>query len=182
MLIYPSIQYLGHKISTNGLQPTTEKIRAIKTAPSPKDISQLKSFLGLVNYYGKFLPDLLTILAPLYCLQQKDVTWKWDTEQQKAFDEIKSMLTSECLLAHYDPTQELVIACDASPYSVGAVLSHRYENAQERPITFASRSLAPAEKNYSQLEKEGLAIIYGVKRFKMYLLGRRCSICSMLLK
>ena len=84
------------------------------------------------------------MLAPLYHLEQKDVTWTWGTDQKNAFDNVKSMLTSECLLAHYDPTKELVLACDASLYGVGAVLSHRYEDGKERPIAFASRLLAPA--------------------------------------
>ena len=84
-----SVEYLGHRITAHGLQPTNEKIRAIRDAPAPKDISQLKSFLGLVNYYGKFLPHLSDILAPIYKLLQKWTTWTWGEEQQKAFDDAK---------------------------------------------------------------------------------------------
>ena len=73
--VLSSVEYLGHKISASGLQPTLEKFKAVQTAPPPQDITQLKSFLGLVNYYGQFLPDLSTVLAPLYHLEQKDVTW-----------------------------------------------------------------------------------------------------------
>lgn len=170
--LMPSVEYLGYKITEKGLQPTAEKVEAVQSAPAPQDISQLKSFIGLVNYYGKFLPDLSTVLSPLYRLLRKEDKWCWGKEQQTAFEKVKSLLTSDRLLVHYDPDQELILACDASPYGVGAVLSHRGEDGQEKPIAFASRTLAKAEKNYSQLEKEGLAIVFGVKKFHPYLFGR----------
>ena len=174
----PSIEYLGHTISASGLQPTKEKVRAIVEAPAPHNVSQLKSFLGLLNYYAKFLPQLSTLLAPLYSLLQKNKQWTWGGEQEKAFLEAKAQLTSPRILAHYDPEKELVLSCDASPYGVGAVLSHRMDNGSEKPIAFASRSLAPAEKRYAQLDKEALAIVFGVKKFNQYLLGRKFTILS----
>jgi len=173
-----SVEYLGHKISAQGLQPTDEKIRAIKEAPAPKDVSQLKSFLGLVNYYGKFLPHLSQTLAPFYRLLQKEMPWNWGEEQEKAFQDAKSQLSSECVLVHYDPEKELILACDASPCGVGAVLSHRMEDGRDRSVAFASRSLAPAERNYSQLDREALAITFGIKKFHNYIFGRRFSILS----
>ena len=174
----PTVEYLGYKVSAKGLQPTADKVEAVQSTPPPQDVSQLKSFIGLVNYYGKFLPDLSNVLAPLYKLLQKETKWSWGAEQQKSFDEVKKLLTSDCLLAHYDPNKELILACDASPYGVGAVLSHRDEDGQEHPVVFASRTLGVAEKNYSQLEKEGLAIIFGVKRFHQFLFGRHFIILS----
>ena len=141
------------------------------------DVSQLKSFLGLINYYGKFLPNLSTVLFPLYSLLQEQTKWTWNDVQQKSFDKVKSLLASDCVLVHYDPSKEVIVACDASPYEVGAVFSHREADGQEKPIAFASRSLAVAEK-YSQLEKEGLAIVFTVKRFHQYLFGRHFIILS----
>ena len=171
------VEYLGHKISAKGLQPTTQKVRAITEAPRPTNVTQLKSFLRMLNYYGKFLPNLSTHLAPLYALLQKQSRWSWGSQQDKAFKKAKLMLTSSCLLTHYDPTKPLILACDASPYGLGAVLSHQLEGG-EYPIAFASRSLAPAEKNYSQIDKEAPAIVFGVKHFHQYLYGRAFLIKS----
>ena len=148
----PSVEYLGHTISAEGLQPTTEKVRAIVDAPAPQIVSQLRSFLGWVNYYGKFLPKLSSTLAPLYRLLEKQVKWIWGADQDMAFQAAKMQLTSQCLLVHYDPQKELLLSCDASPYSIGAVLSHQMEDGSERPVAFASRSLSPAEKKYAQLD------------------------------
>ena len=150
--------------TAEGIQPSPDKVKAVQEAPIPQDVTQLKSFLGLVNYYGKFLPDLSHLLAPLYRLLQKDVEWYWKADQQSAFEEVKKLLTSDRLLVHYDSDRELLLACDASPYGLGAVLSHQGTNGEEQPIAFVSRSLNPAEKNYSQLEKEGLAIVFAVKK------------------
>ena len=93
--LFPSAEYLGHKISAKGLQPTSEKVKAIHNAPPPCNVSQLKSFLGLLNYYCKFLPDLSSKLAPLYQC--------WSSSQQEAFQKAKESLTSDSLLVHYDP-------------------------------------------------------------------------------
>ena len=174
----PSVEYLGHQISAQGLQPTMDKIKAVQEAPKPQDMSQLRSFIGLVNYYSKFLPEVSSVLAPFYSLLQKDKKWSWGKEQQKSFDDVKWLLTSECLLVHYDPSEELILACDTSPYGLGAVLSHRESNGREQPIAYTSRSLGAAKKKYSQLEKEGLAIIFGVKWFHQYLFGR-CFLSSL---
>ena len=140
-------------------------------------MSQQKSILGMLNYYGKFLPNLSTCLAPLYSLLQKRSHWSWGPKQHKAFEEAKNLLTSSSMLTHYDPSKPLILACDASPYGTGAVLSHKVGD-DELSITFVSHSLAPAEKNYLQMDKEALAIVFGVKNFHQYLFGRHFMIKS----
>ena len=172
------VEYLVHKITLQGLQPTDEKVRAILKAPAPTNVSQLKSFLGMLNYYGKFLPSLSTCLAPLYSLLQKNTKWTWHQEQEKAFQKAKDLLTAAPVLTHYDPDKPLILTCDASPWGVGAVLSQLLEDGCEHPVAYASRSLAPAEKKYSQIDKEGLAIIFGVQHFNRYLLSRSFTIHS----
>ena len=149
-----SVEYLGHVITNEGLQPTQAKVIAVQNAPVPQNISQLKSFLGLINYYRKFLPDLSPLLAPLNNLLQKGTKWNWTETQQAAFNKAKSLLQSSVVLSHYDPYKKLVLACDASPYGVGAVLSQYQDDGVEKPVAFASRSLSKAEKTILTLKKK----------------------------
>ena len=174
----PSIQYLGNVISAKGIQPSQEKVRALLEAPAPNNLQQLRSFLGAISYYRKFLSNLSSKLAPLNKLLQKEVKWTWGKEQELAFKEAKQQLTSTNVLTHYNPEKTLLLSCDASPYGLGAVISHRLDDGSEKPIAFASRSLAPAERKYAQLDKEALSIVFGVKKFQQYLQGRKFIILS----
>ena len=124
------------------------------------------------------MPNLASKLSPLYVLLSKKQKWEWSTAQEKAFQTAKEALQADSLLIHYDPSKSLVLACDASQCGIGAVLSHVTEDQQERPIAYASRTLTIAEKNYSQLEKEALAIIFAVKKFHNYILARHFEIES----
>ena len=141
----PQVEYLGHIISAEGLCPAVSKVKAIKEAPKPSSLSKLKSFLGLVNYYAKFLPDSATILVPLYKLLRNSEPWRWDKEQQVAFEKIKEMLIAPNLLVHFDENKPLMLSCDASPYGVGAVLSHLMDSQSDKPIAYVSRSLSTVE-------------------------------------
>ena len=174
----PEVEYLGHSISAKGIQPVGAKVRAIRDAPRPQDILQLRSFLGMLNYYGKFLPNLAALLRPLYDLLQSATTWTWGDSQEQAFCKAKELLSSAPLLTHYDPEKPLVLSCDASPYGVGAVLSHRMEDHSEQPVAYASRTLSSAERKYAQLDKEALSIVFGIKHFHQYLYGRKFIILS----
>ena len=173
-----AIEYLGHQISKNGVQPLRSKVAAIEQAPTPTNIQELRSFLGLLNYYGKFIPNLSTILHPLNALLRADQKWIWNKECTEAFRLAKRHLTSAQLLTHYDPTLPLTLAADASAYGIGAVISHSYPDGSERPIAFASRTLSPSEKNYAQLEKEALLLVFGVKKFHRYLYGRSFTLLT----
>ena len=168
----PAVQYLGHVIDASGLHPSAAKLEAVKDAPTPQNVTELKAYLGLLSYYSKFLPNMATTLAPLYHLLRKNVKWQWSPTQAKAFQNSKELLTSDSLLVHYDPNKTLTLMCDASPYGVGAVLSQIDEKGVEKPVAYASRTLSRPEQNYSQLEKEALALIFGTKRFHNYLYGR----------
>lgn len=164
---------MGHVIDAKGLHPSESKVRAIRDAPTPTNVTELKSFLGLLNYYHKFLPDLATLLAPLHQLLRKDTKWMWTHNQEEAFKQAKSFLHSKSLLTRYDENKPLIIAGDASSYGLGAVLSHRMDDGSELPVAYASRTLSPAEKKYSQLEKEALAIVFAVRKFHDYIYGHK---------
>ena len=140
-------------------------MKAFKDAPKPRNVSELKSYLGLLSYYSKFLPNLSTILSPLYELLRASIKWEWKKQQEEAFLTSKRLLTSSQMLVHFDPTQEIVVSYD------GAVLAHRLAEGSEKPISFASWTLSNAEKKYSQVEKEGLVCVFGIKRFHAYIYG-----------
>jgi hypothetical protein len=167
-----SVEYLGHIIDKAGIRPSPKKVEAILKAPAPGDQSQLRSFLGGVNYFGKFIGQLADLSAPLNNLLKQDVQWDWSKEANDAFTKLKEALASMDVLVHYDPKLTLGLACDASSVGLGAVLFHRYPDGTERPIAYASKTLNQAERNYSQIEREALSIIFGVKKFHQYLFGR----------
>ena len=141
-----SVEYLGHIIDAEGLHTSPKKVEAVLQAPKPTNQHQLRSFLGLLQYYGKFLHNLSTLLSPLNALLQ-DTPWKWTKECDQAFIDAKSALASAAVLVHYNPKLPLRLATDASAYGIGAVISHMSAEGEERPIAYASRTLTAAEKS-----------------------------------
>lgn len=167
------VKYLGYIVDRNGIRPDPEKLRAIKDMPSPEGISELRSFLGMVNFYARFVQNLSGILHPLHELLRKGSRWHWSSQHQQVFERVKQLLMSSCVLAHYDPACELVLTCDASAVGIGGVLSQRDRSGEERAVAYVSRKLTKAEQGYAQIHREALAIVYCVKKFHQYLLGRR---------
>ena len=159
----PSVQYLGHRNDRAGLHLLADKVEAIQNAPASKSVRELKACLRLLTYYSKFLPNMSIKLHPLYRLLRKNTPFIWGDSQGKAFEESKSQLSTSSFLAHFDTTLPLILACDASAYGIGVVLAHRFPHGSEKLIGYASRTLNSAERNYSQLEKEGLACVFGIK-------------------
>ena len=125
-----SVEYLGHQVDADGLHTLDSKLQAVVEAPAPRDVQELRSFLGLVNYYGKFIANLATILHPLNQLLQKGHHWKWSRQCAKAFQQAKDQLTSSRVLAHYNPDLPIKLAADASAYGVGAVIAHVYPDGR----------------------------------------------------
>ena len=134
----------------------------------------------MVNYYAKLLPNVFTHLFPLYmqALLKKEHGWKWDKECQHAFVQIKKMLSSTQVLIPYDPKLPLRLAADTSAYGLGAVLSHGWPDGSERPIALASCTSASEERHYAQLDKEALALIFGIKKFHQYVYGRKFTLVT----
>lgn len=135
-------------------------------------MKELQSYLGLLNFYRRFMPDVSSMLQPLHELLRASATWSWGDAQEEAFQKCKELFTSASVLVHYRPNDPVVLSCDTSSYGVGAIPAHRNDAGWERPIAFASRGLASAVRNYSLLDKEVLAFVFGVTKFKQYLWGQ----------
>ena len=130
------------RIYAEGLHPLEEKVKAIQDAPAPASVQEFKSYLGLIAYYSKFMPNLSTVLHPLYKLLWKSSLWKWGCTHSLQTDSWSIL--------------RLSLSCDASAYGLGVVLSHKMPNGDKQPIAYASCTLSDVKRNYSQLEKEGL--------------------------
>lgn len=172
------INYLGHIISKEGLKKDRSRLDAIFKMPHPKDVSEVRSWIGMVNYYSKFIPNLSIKLKPVYDLLQKNVNFIWSKECDKSFEIIKRDIISDNILIHFNRKLPIRLACDASQNGIGAVLSHILPNGSDRPITFISRVYSKAEKNYSMIHKEALAIYWAVQKFYQYLVGTKFELLS----
>lgn len=163
----PEVPFIGHVATKDGLKVHPEKVKAIQEMPRPQDLSDLRRFLGMVQYLAKFVPKLSDITEPLRKLTQKDVPWCWNSIIDEAFETVKSVIASAAVLRYYDVSHPVVIQCDASQSGLGASLLQ-----DGQPVAFASRSLTDTEKRYAQIEKELLAIVWSCEKFDAYLYGR----------
>ncbi|CAK5088679.1 unnamed protein product [Meloidogyne enterolobii] len=144
--------------------------------PAPHDKSTLRSFLGALTYYGRFIKKMREIRSPLDELLKKDIEWKWTETHQKAFERAKEIMLSDLLLTHYDPKLPIIVAADASKDGIGATISHVFPDKSEKVIEHASCTLTAAQRNYSQIEKEALALVFAVQKFHRMLYGRKFTL------
>ena len=165
------ISFLGYIIDHTGLQADPEKTSAITEFPAPTNITELQRFMGMVNQLGKFIPGLAEITEPMRQLLRKETAWHWGPHQDKSFQEVKVILISPQILAHYDVNHPTIIAADASNYGIGAVLLQVQEDGKRRPICYASRSLSETEQRYAVIEKEALASTWACEKFSDYVMG-----------
>jgi hypothetical protein len=170
------IKYLGHYLSSSGISADPQKVSAILDMECPKNVKDLQRFNGMVNFLAKFIPEKAKIMAPINVLLQANVPWSWGPEQQKAFEGIKNLLTKSPCLAVYDVGKKTIISCDASTKGLGSMLSQVQEDGKVRPVSFASRSLLPAEKNYANIEREATAVAWACDKFKEFIIGKRITI------
>lgn len=169
------LEFLGHVISCDGIYPSNSKVESLQRFRAPTTSEEVRSFLGLVTYIGRFLPNLATITAPLRELTHSGVKFTWGKEQQVSFAKLKEMIGNVQHLRFFDNMLRTRVIADASPVALGAVLI-QFEGSTDddpRPIAYASKSLTITEKRYCQTEKEALALVWAVERFSVYLLGRK---------
>ena len=177
-LMSDEVIYLGHRINKGGVSPVKSKVEDLVKTPEPRDLKQLIAFLGAVGYYRRYLPDLATVIAPLDKLRSSKEAWRWTEVEQSAFCKLKELLSSDHVVACYNPKLPVKVETDASSVGLGAVISHVFPDGTEKPVEYASRRLSQSESRYSQIDKEALGIIWAVRRFHYYLYGREFELVT----
>ena len=172
------VEYLGYILSDKGISMNPERVKAIEKFPEPRNIKELQSFLGLVNFYRKFKMNHSDLTAPLFLLLKKDVRWKWTDEERKAFSEIKKNFIDNVMLSYPCLSKPYYLNSDASFNAISCELFQYDDEDNRRPIAFYSRTLTQSEKNYTVTELELLAIVAGCQKFRQYILGFQTYVYS----
>jgi len=165
------IGFLGVVIGPDGIEMEKEKVDRVLSWPEPRNMKDIRKFLGLANYYRRFIKNFAQVARPMNVLMRKDVKWQWEEEQQKAFDELKRIFTTKPVLAALDLDKEFRVEADASNYATGGVLLMKGSNELWRPVAFISKSLSDTERNYEIHDKEMLAVVKCLEVWKHFLEG-----------
>lgn len=172
------LEFLGHKITENGIAPSDSKVAAIMAFRRPTTEGEVRSFLGLANYLNKYIPHLATLDEPLRELTRKGVTFSWKSCHETSFQSIKQAMSDVSILGFYNTHDRTAVISDASPTGLGAMLVQTDDLGRDRVISFASKSLTATEKRYCQTEKEALGLVWAVEKFQFYLLGRKFDLVT----
>ena len=175
-LLCTKVAFLGHEVSDQGIATDPAKIQAVRDWPEPKSTTEVRQFVGLASYYRKFIPNFATICKPLHKLTEKNSKFVWSDQTQTAFDTLKQLLTTAPIQSYpLLQDQPFLLDCDASNVGVGAVLS-QVQDGEERVISYFSKCLSRAERQYCTTRKELLAVVTAVKHFHHYLIGQDFTI------
>ena len=174
-LFRDEVRFLGHVVSERGIQCDPEKIESVKKYEAPTGLSELRSFLGFVGYYRRFIRNFSSIAGPLNQLLKKDTVFHWTSAHQEAFQELKEHLNREPLLIYPDMTAPFLLDTDASGYGLGGVLSQIREGT-ERVVAYASKSLRDTQRNYCTTKRELLAVVSMIHHFRQYLWGAQFTL------
>jgi hypothetical protein len=169
---YRRLEVLGFDVGPEGQRPLNRHLQVIKDSERPTNKQELQVFLGLVNYYRKFVKGCSALALPLTQLTRTKEPWIWGTAQEKAWSTLKQKLMNPPVLAFPDYSRQFIVDPDASSFAIGAVLSQRDDDGREHPIRFWSRQMRGAELNYSQTEKEAMAAVEACEEFRPYIMGK----------
>ncbi|KAL4151860.1 hypothetical protein PRNP1_008797 [Phytophthora ramorum] len=167
------IPVLGCLVGKNGVRPDPGKVRVINEWPTPSNVKELRQFLGLATYLGKYVSNYAGKIRPLSQLLKKEAAWEWTADCQQAFEAVKQGLTETPILAVTDQDRPFHVVCDASDFAIGCALMQLDHEGRDRVVYYQSRQLKPAERNYPVHDKERLAMKYALAKFRVYLLGSR---------
>ena len=167
------VEFLGVVTGPKGVEMQKKKVERVLNWPAPRNVKEVQKFLGLTNYYRRFIKDFARIATPLHMLVRKEQKWKWKKEQEEAFGKLKAVFTTEPVLAIPDIDREMRVGVDASDYATGGVLSTKCENGKWKPVAFISKSLNAMERNYEIHNKEMLAVIRCLEVWRHYLEGEK---------
>lgn len=173
-----SLEFLGHRLTPEGIKPTDSRVTSITKFREPENVGELRSFLGLVTYVGRFIPHLATRTDPLRALLRTGNKFVWSAKEQAAFDEIKAAVSDINNLGFFDPQDLSILVTDASPSGLGAVLLQEDAKGERRIIAYASKSLSELERKYFQTEREALGLVWGVEHFRLYLVGTKFKLVT----
>ena len=164
---------MGHQVTRNGLEIDPEKVEAIQNMKQPTCVEDVRRFVGMTNFVARYIPSLTDVLHPLHNLMKHKIPFSWSDNQQTAFEKVKRMLTDTPSLPYYNPDDEMIVENDACEYGIGSALMQT-----DGPIAYASRSLSSVEQRYAQIEKEMLAVVFGLERFRHYTYGRKVTVVT----
>lgn len=170
------VHFLGHKVTRDGLAPNPETVKRIVESGVPKNLKQLRGFLGLSGYYRKFIKGYSDIARPLHDLTKNDVKFEFGAKQVEAFEKLKAAIVSPPVLAYPNLEKPFILETDASGIGIGAVLSQVGEDGKEHPVAFFSKSLNSAQQNYATVDREALAIYAAILHWESYLEGNNITV------
>lgn len=173
----PELRYLGYVVSANGLRVDPEKIKAIVEIPVPRNQKEVRQFTGMASWYRRFIPNFATRLHPLTSLLRRKSKFEWTSEAEQSFHDIKSCLVTAPILSCPDFAKTFTVSCDASGVGIGAVLSQQYDQG-EGVVAYASRTLTKQEQKFSATQRECLAVIWAVEKFRPYVEGTKFTVVT----
>ena len=171
-LFQKQVSYLGHIVSEEGIATDPRKVEVVQNWPTPENVTELRSFLGLASYYRRYIHEFAHVARPLHKLTEANVNFLWDGDCQNAFEKLKHKLTTAPVLAYPQPDAPFILDTDASNHAIGAVLS-QVHGGIERPIAFASRTLTKSERNYCVTRRELLAVVEFIRKYRHFLCDRK---------
>ena len=172
-LFQREVAFLGHYVSAEGVRCDPAKIDKVRSWTAPKNVKDVKSFLGLASYYRRFIKGFATIASPMTALTKKETPFRWDSKCQQAFEDLKSLLTEAPILVQPLDVGKYVLDTDASNFGIGGVLSQIRPDGGEKVIAYASKTLSPSQRNYCATRRELLAVVEMTHKFRHYLVGQR---------